>query len=388
MSFFESCDFSSGAYSAAASGAPGKLALTVAPEEAAPLPRVVTTGRKKTSNKPEYAGFDQETGEPVELLHSGSRLSIVRHIESVQDVPETIAFVDALAFSVVPPEEESFHWLLQEMGQFLEIGTVEHRKGLFGFRYSARFGDGAGVIAWGGESQNDRVYFSVQGKGCSMISRWADLADWLQRHKASIKRVDLAHDDHAGRLVSIAWAVQQYQEGGFNAGGRNPVHSCAGDWLQGDASTKGRTLYIGNRASGKFGRFYEKGKQLGDPNSPWVRVEVEWRAQDRYIPYDILIRPGHYLAGAYPCLAILNEEQSTIKTVTKAAQIAFDAAVENGKRACGKLVNLMLEVMQGDYAAVVDKLLRPGIPARIDPYSYHVKKTPAMLDWELRGGDI
>ena len=97
------------------------------------------------------------------------------------------------------------------MGQFLEIGTVEHRKGLFGFRYSARFGDGAGVIAWGGESQNDRVYFSVQGKGCSMISRWADLADWLQRHKATIKRVDLAHDDHAGRLVSIAWAVQQYE---------------------------------------------------------------------------------------------------------------------------------------------------------------------------------
>lgn len=75
-----------------------------------------------------------------------------------------------------------------------------------------------------------------------MISRWADLADWLQRHKASIKRVDLAHDDHAGRLVSIAWAVQQYQEGGFNAGGRNPVHSCVGDWLQGGASTKGRTL--------------------------------------------------------------------------------------------------------------------------------------------------
>lgn len=31
-------------------------------------------------------------------------------------------------------------------------------------------------------------------------------------------------------------------------------------------------------------------------------------------------------------------------------------------------------------------LLRPGIPARIDPYSYHVKNDPAMLDWELRGG--
>lgn len=78
--------------------------------------------------------------------------------------------------------------------------------------------------------------------------------------------------------------------------------------------------------------------------------------------------------------------RTVIKTVTNAAQIAFDAAVENAKQHCGKLVNLMLQVMQGDYVAVVDKLLRPGIPARIDPYSYHVKNDPAMLDWELRGG--
>jgi phage replication initiation protein len=145
----------SDANSAAEGAPPGEVSA------ARLAPRVVTTGRKSTQNKPEYAGIDSETGEPVELLHSGSRLLMLRHMEPVQDVPETIAFVDALAFSVVPPEEESFHWLLQEMGQFLEIGTVEHRKGLFGFRYSARFGDGAGVIAWGGESQNDRVYFSV-----------------------------------------------------------------------------------------------------------------------------------------------------------------------------------------------------------------------------------
>lgn len=123
--------------------------------------------------------------------------------------------------------------------------------------------------------------------------------------------------------------------------------------MRGGLAARGRIYQRANalhrdRASGKFGRFYEKGKQLGDPNSPWVRVEVEWRSQDRYIPYDILVRPGHYLAGAYPCLAFLNEEQSTIKTVPKAAQIAFDAAVENGKRACGKPINLMMEVMQGD----------------------------------------
>lgn len=354
--------------------------------DAAASPRVVTTGRKNSSQIPDCAGVDLETGEPVELFLSGSRLQVTRHLEPVQPAREGVALVDALAFSIAPPDEQSYAWVLREMAQFLEITDLEHRRGLFGFRFSARFGDGAGAIAWGGESQKGRVYFSLMGKGCSMVKEWAGLASWLERHRATIKRADVAYDDFTGRQVSIAWAIQQYQCGGFNAGGRKPIHTCYGDWLEGDASTKGRTLGIGNRASGKYLRIYEKGKQLGDPLGLWTRVEVEWRAEDRHIPYDILTRPGHYLAGAYPCLAFLSEEQSIIKTVTKAAQIAFDAAVENAKQHCGKLVNLMMQVMQGDYAAVVEKLVREGIPARIDPYSYHVKNDPAMLDWELRGG--
>lgn len=353
--------------------------------EAASSPRVVTTGRKNLPETTvEAPHLDPETGERVEVFIRPYGATVLRHMEPVQPVREGVALVDALAFSVVPPDEQSYAWVLREMAQFMEIADLEHRRGLYGFRFSARFGDSAGVIAWGGESQKGRVYFSLMGKGCSMVSRWADLACWLERHRATIKRADLAYDDFAGRLVSIAWAIQQYQGGGFNAGGRKPIHACYGDWLEGDASTKGRTLGIGNRASGKYARIYEKGKQLGDSSNPWTRVEVEWRAEDRFIPYDVLIRPSHYLAGAYPCLSFLSEEQSVIKTVTKAAQIAFDAAVDNAKQHCGKLVNLMMQVMQGDYVAVVDKLLRPGIPARIDPYSYHVKHNPAMLDWELR----
>jgi hypothetical protein len=95
--------------------------------------------------------------------------------------------------------------------------------------------------------------------------------------------------------------------------------------------------------------------------------------------------PGQYLAGAYPCLSVLDEHQSTIKTVAKAAQIAYDTAVENAKLHCGKIVNLMLAVVGGDYAEVVNQLIRPGIPSRIDPYSYHVRQNPVMLDRSLRG---
>lgn len=347
-------------------------------------PRVVTTGRKDSTFRP--CPVVEPTGERFEIFANGRRgISVVRHLESVESAPSNAAFIDALAFSVVPPGEMSYVWLLEQMQQFLDIGTLDIKRGMFGFRHSARFGDGAGVLAWGGESQRGRVYFSLMGKGCSMVNNWCALSHWLEQHAAVIKRADLACDDFDGQVLSIAWAIEQYQGDGFTAGGRRPSHTCIGDWLEGESSTKGRTLGIGNRASGKYARIYEKGKQLGEGDSKWTRFEVEWRAQDRYIPFDILTRPGHYLAGSYPCLAFLSAEQSVIKTIAKSAQIAFDAAVENAKQHCGKLVNLLLSVVGGDYAEVVHRLSRPGFPARIDPYSYHVKRNPTMLDRDMRG---
>jgi phage replication initiation protein len=355
--------------------------------DARQTPRVVTTGRKKAEAAQAVVveGYF-DTGERIEMTASGrSGIKLTRHLDPVPDARADAALIDALAFSVVPPDERSYTWVLEEMAQFLPIESIEYRRGLFGFRYSARIGEGVAVIAWGGESQRGRVFFSLMGQGCSLVRDWAALQAWLERHQAALKRADVAYDDHQGKLVSIEWAVEQYKGDGFNAGGRRPRSECFGDWLDGDASTKGRTLGIGSRASGKYARCYEKGKQLGDPASRWTRIEVEWRAQDRHIPYDILTKPGQYLAGAYPCLAVLDERQSTIKTVTKAARIAYARAVENAKLHCGKTVNLMLAVLGGDYAEVVKQLVRPGIPGRIDPYSYHVRQNPTMLDRALVG---
>ncbi len=353
---------------------------------ALPVPRVVTTGRKKSNAVPvEFVGIDRETGEEVVSFQLGGWPHQTRLIATCDAAPAAVAFIDAFAFSVVPPDEKSYVWVMQQMARFIDVGKFEQRKGMFGFRYSARFGDGAGVVAWGGESQRGHVFFSLMGKGCSMVKDWQAVADWLEGNRAVIKRADVAHDDFEGKLVSIAWAVEQYNGDGFKAGGRKPRHEVFGDWLEGDASTKGRTLGIGNRASGKYARIYEKGKQLGDASSRWTRVEVEWRAQDRFIPCDVLVNPGRYLAGAYPCLAFLSEEQSSIKTVAKGGQIAYDSAVENAKRHCGKVVNLMLDVLGGDYAGVVDGLIRPGYPTRIDPYSYQVRQDPTKLDRELVG---
>lgn len=359
----------------------GKRSATAAAQA---FPRVVTTGRKNGKVKPCHV--EEETGERIQLVAaSQDRLTVIRHLVPEESSSSGVALIDALTFSLVPPEENSYVWVVKEMGQFIDIGTFEQRRGLFGFRYSARFGDGAGVMAWGGDSQRGRVYFSLMGQGCSMVKNWPALAMWLETHRATIKRADLAHDDFEGKMVSIAWAVNQYAGEGFNAGGRKPKHELRGDWLAGETSTEGRTLGVGSRASGKYARIYEKGKQLGESTSAWTRVEVEWLAKSRYIPFDIVTRPGQYLAGAYPCLGFLSAEQSVIKTISKGGRIAYDTAVENAKRHCGKTVNLMLDVLGGDYGEVVNSLIRPGYPSRIDPYSYHVKQNPAMLDPQQQG---
>lgn len=349
-------------------------------------PRVVTTGGKIEDDGPDAAGspsgMDLDTGERVQVVSTGSGVAAVRQVDALATVPGGVALIDALAFTVVPPGGQSMRWVLAEMSRFLPIDDIEERRGCFGFKFSKRFGKGAGLVAWGGRSQRDRVYFSIQGKGCSLVTEWENLAAWLATNRAVIKRVDVAYDDFAGESVSIAWARAQFKLNGFNAGGRTPRHRVFGDWEDGEASTAGRTFGVGSRESGKYCRIYEKGKQLGDRESRWTRVEVEWRGQDRLIPPDVLTRPGSYLAGAYPCLAWLNVEQSRIKTVSNAASIGFEAAIEHARQQTGKLVNVMLHHFGGDPFEVVARLRRDGVPARLEAHSHHLAKHPDLLDPE------
>ena len=61
-----------------------------------------------------------------------------------------------------------------------------------------------------------------------MVQGWPELAEWLKAHRAVIKRADVAYDDMEGKLVSIAWAIEQYSGEGFNAVGRKPTHEVYG----------------------------------------------------------------------------------------------------------------------------------------------------------------
>ncbi|MBX9812898.1 MAG: replication initiation factor domain-containing protein [Burkholderiales bacterium] len=246
--------------------------------------------------------------------------------------------------------------------------------GLYGYKHSAIIEEG-GLVAWGGKNQRGTVYVSLNGQGCGRIADWEKLRAWLECHGARLTRVDPAHDDFEGKTVTIEKAKAWYDAGGFNSGGRKPESSVAGDWWGG---SKGRTVYVGARHNGKLLRIYEKGKQLGEPDSPWVRVELEIHNKSRHIPLDILTRPAAYLAGAYPCLRFLSAEQCRVKTIQKAAKTTYTKAVEVARNQCGRLINLMMQVYGGDTDSVVHALARDGLPARLDPYSYQLRTDSAL----------
>ncbi|MFH1818414.1 MAG: replication initiation factor domain-containing protein [Pseudomonadota bacterium] len=268
----------------------------------------------------------------------------------------------------MPPSDDSLGWLFPYLTDLFGISALlPKNKGAAGYKTSYDM-NGYGLLALGGKGQRGTVLVSLTGKGCTRINNWPAVQHFLEGHRARLKRVDVAHDDLQGTTLNMESAVLWYHGGGFNSGGRTPEHSTRGDWLT-PGSPKGRTLYVGNRANGKYCRIYEKGKQLGEPSSPWVRGEVEFKDESRVLPYAMLTQPGDYLAGAYPCLAYLSHAQEKIKTITKAVSISYDASVHHARQTVGRLVNVMMQMNGGDAFAVLNQLKREGVPRRLKNYA-------------------
>lgn len=313
------------------------------------------------------------------IVTTGGNPSIEETDESTRT---TQAHIDWFAFTVSPPEGESPAWLMRALLQFLPILNFTPKGGGWN-GYKERLiitglgENDLGLLAFGGESQRGSLHVELNAQACALMTDWPALQAWGEQHKAKITRIDLAHDDLNGESVTIDLGKEWLATGQFNLNGRPAKGRLIDDLGSGD----GKTLYVGKRANGKMLRIYEKGKQLGDSQSPWVRVEVELRNKSRLIPWDALIRPGNYLAGAYPCLAYLSNVQDKIKTITKAVEISLEASVEHLHRTGGKLINLLMHVHSGDAFAVVDGLKRPGIPQRLKSFA-------AFLPGGLREGEI
>jgi phage replication initiation protein len=257
-------------------------------------------------------------------------------------------------------DAETFFNRFSEVTGGIFGGMTDREQGLHGWKMSFAFDRGHVLFAAGG--QRGTALLSMPGEGCAFVPDWQVLTRFLQDELAAkITRWDGAVDDFEGKH-SVDLAVELYRLGGFKKGGREPLPKQHGNWVTPDKL--GRTFEVGCRKNGKLARIYEKGKQLGKPDSPWVRWEVELHPIDRLIPWEVLTQPGQFIAGAYPCCSWVSEQASRIRTIKAQDEISYERLTDAGSIAYGALINTMLQ-REGSAERVVQILRRDGAPRRL-----------------------
>ena len=219
----------------------------------------------------------------------------------------------------------------------------QNQNGANFYKYSFNFGENYGKICIGG--QRDSVLIMLNGTGCSLApATWEHhMHTFLTKvaKKPKITRIDLAHDDLHGEYLDVHMLDDLETNDLFSCGGAPHDVGNLGNWKHGDPNNNGLTLSLGKRTSGKFTRFYEKGKQLGDKDgkySKWVRAEVEFKSSDRVIPFDVLKDPSAYFMGAYPVFADLFDYERIEKTeiIQKTSEITLQHSFDWIKNQAGK----------------------------------------------------
>lgn len=286
------------------------------------------------------------------------------------------AAVDWLTFTFRPDtdiaiDREILDFLRIHFGNTLCAVTCP---GMFGYEFGVRFflnveGQDCHVarMDWGGNHHMGRARVDISGAGCSRITRWRDLQQYIANNcfDLTFTRVDLAVDLLNGEYT-VEDARAWYEAGDFNAGGRMPKHSAIGSWFTDQPEAgEGRTLLIGKRGNGKMLRAYEKGRQLGDPESKWTRFEVEFRNIKRDLPLDLLTNCDSYFAGAYKALErLLDVAASRVAVHQKEGEISLAHLVEYARQSYGKTIHVMrLTMSETD---IVQSLAINGVPSRLE----------------------
>lgn len=215
-------------------------------------------------------------------------------------------------------------------------------RGLNGYRDHLKIfthlGEQCGSIAVGGN--RDTVNVILTGQACQRtdMHRLADALDGLD---FKIGRLDATWDDLEGRYGTPEGAAVNYQHGGFTPhnGPRSSKVQLIGDLGTGGGST----FYLGDRA-GRLLRIYTKGKQLGDPASPWVRYELQYMGAQFVLTLDNLRNPGALLTQ-YPDLGHLPVDGSGSPTqrIQKEAEISVERVVSWLATTCGAALTLLAD---------------------------------------------
>ncbi len=229
-----------------------------------------------------------------------------------------------------------------------------------------------------GRSTRGVGHLVLDGKPCRLVRPefFGALAELARRKDLELVRADVAVDDDRG-LLSPDTVARSYDAGEFMpARGGRPRLFTVIDPRRGDRGT-GWTVYVGKRGGPEFVRVYDKhmetAAKLGEfaaasiPRTR-VRAEVEFTVQDRQrsLPWEIMERPGDYLAGHSPFMAALAVGCTPVRVgrvVRDAAETALMQQLAHCRNAYGHYIDQACFAFGGDEEAerVVLGLLRRAV---------------------------
>lgn len=255
-----------------------------------------------------------------------------------------------------------------------------------------------GHVAIGGGRQHGTVLVSFTGVGCMAFKPgWEQrLYDIFLPLNPRITRGDAARDMYDG-AVTPHDARAAWHAGEMDRYHNRPVIHLLGCWEGQDPYNKGLTANVGTRESPVEICVYEKGKQLGDAESPWTRCEVRFRDNHHVIPWDFVLRPQDYFvsANAFTArFATAEEEPVQLERKQKYVDRSWDHLAYHAKRCYGPLIKLG-RALFGD-APILDMLQadHDRWPAKLDigdfefpGYGLHEKEVKQFKSVDIRPFD-
>ena len=256
------------------------------------------------------------------------------------------------------------------------------------YHYTFRIGDPSMPLGLIGihnfNADNPSILIMIYGEGTHVAETWWEfgLYQWLSSNAIDpkISRCDLAHDDIEGLYSFAELADESDTNGGFALTNKLPNVQHLGDWKRHEG--RGRTLQVGSRANGKLYRGYEKGKQLGNSESPWFRHEVELGNKSRIIPLDVLLHPSEYFAGTYPYMTEIAQYATAkenfcptrIETIKKTMSISFHKSVQVVKHQFGRYMKVFRDIYKDD-----SEILEMLITEKTDYYPKRLRLFEKMI---------
>lgn len=280
--------------------------------------------------------------------------------------------IDWLRFRTQAEPREVLEALKPVFPSHAKYFNLKHQpRGLMGFQQGAMICADDFVIGrmdYGGDSQKGWVRVDIPGKGC----QWMELGELgavEDLASAQLRRLDIALTTWHGE-IGHDQVVAAHESGRFTM--RRPPN--LQQILNSDG---GRTCNIGTREkSDKFMRCYEKGFEMlakmgarsassvthieGSKVEDIYRCEVELKAVNQDIPWEVIERRDQYFAGAYPfCADVLPGIEADIlkRRPEREAQTTLAAALENCRIQFGPILYTALHGYHGDIGAVFEKVV-------------------------------